>query len=90
MGRREIVCLFHGPGIFSWPQPDRQSVSMNVNAVDHLCDGAVTCDGRGGHPALVSEMLAEGFDDDVLDIGCRNAGNRSDLGRLGLAVQAPQ
>jgi len=24
IGRRDIVCLFRRPGIFSWPQPDRQ------------------------------------------------------------------
>ena len=63
---------------------------MNVNAVDNLGDCAVTCYGRGRHPALTSEMLIEGFDDDVLDIRCRNSGNRSDLCRLGLTMQAWQ
>jgi MOSC domain-containing protein YiiM len=70
----------------------RKSVLVNVNAVDHLCDGAVTCYGRGRHPASASdyEMLAEGFDDDVLDIGCRNPGNRSNFCRLGLSMEAWQ
>jgi hypothetical protein len=41
-------------------------------------------------PSFSSEMLGDRFDDDVLDIGCRNSGHRSDLGRLGLSMQARQ
>jgi hypothetical protein len=64
---------------FSRPQPDRQPIPVNVNAVDQLCDCTVICYGR--HPALASEMFVEGFNDDLFNVCCRNACNRSDLGR---------
>src|SRR5262245_50274081 len=63
---------------------------MNVNAVDHFSECAATCCGRNRHPALTTEMLVDGCDDDVLDIICRNAGDRSDLGRLSFSMQAWQ
>jgi hypothetical protein len=43
IGRREIVCLFHGPGIFSWPQPDHQSVSQgSATGIRLFSDGSQT------------------------------------------------
>ena len=63
---------------------------MNVNAVDQFGDTALTSDRRGRHPALAFDMLVEGFDHDVLDIGCGNAGDRSDFGRLRFSMQARQ
>ena len=61
---------------------------MNVNAVDQLGDCAVISYSRGRRLASASEMLVEGFDDNFLDIDCRNAGHRSDLCRLGLSMEA--
>jgi hypothetical protein len=49
-----------------------------------------TCYGRGRHLTFAFEMLVEGCEDDVLDISCRHAGDRSDFCRLGLSMQARQ
>jgi hypothetical protein len=51
---------------------------VNVDAVDQLGDCAAICYGRGRHPALAPDMLVEGSDDDVLDISCGNARDRSE------------
>jgi len=60
---------------------------MNFNAVDRFGDYVVTTYDCGPHSILTSLMLVEGFDDDLLDISCGNARNRSDLCRLRLSMQ---
>jgi hypothetical protein len=72
--RRDIPCWFGRPCRFPGPQPDRQPIIVNVDAIDQFGDYAVTL---GRHPALASEILVEGFDDNVLDVS-------SDSGLLGL------
>ena len=39
---------------------------------------------------LADEMLIHRFDNDVFDVGCGNAGDRSDRYRLGLSLEMRQ
>ena len=63
---------------------------MNINASDQLNNCAAIVGRRDWPLSLGDEMRIERFEDDVLDLGCGNAGHRSDVSRPGLSMQARQ
>jgi hypothetical protein len=71
-----------------------QPVLMHINA-DHLLRNhyAATvrvCAARSWLVALGHKMLIHRFDYDVFDVGCGNAGDRSDRYRFGLSLEMRQ
>jgi len=54
---------------------------MNLDATDQSPDCIALVDGRA-RSTLTSKMFIEGIEDYLLDVGCRNTRNRSDLGSL--------
>ena len=66
--RLDIVCRFGRPCRFAGPQPDRQPITVNVDAIDKFGDCAVTCYGRGRHLSEVTSRSNWAKDNSTLSV----------------------
>jgi hypothetical protein len=74
-------------------EPDDQAILVNINADHLLCNHAaiVRLCAAGSWLALPgAKMLIHRFDNNVFDVGCGNAGDRSDRYRHGFALEMRQ